>query len=799
MMMEKNEDEERVASWSSSSTCLFIADSHSADRNVAGRSRVSPPAQQPPHPPPEQQDKKMRREIANSNERRRMMCINNGFVSLQMILPKHYMKRGEKMSKAAVLQSTVDYISKLVMDNQKLQKKNQLLSDKFGPGIQDDDDCTEEGMPVSEHDSDQTVSSAKDLVSMVQHWREKYTRERCLRAQAIEEFRRLVSDPQYCCTQGCSKRQQYIAALHRRSKSPTPDNDDDFMGPVSQSEEQQQQHQMPVIVKRDISNQFPEATPCNERREAPIIVFRDPVPPPVLCESASAVPLKRKSSCSSALNYLSAPQPEPMMQEEAKMNKFSGFDILYQAIISSEGHVDGNRSDSGCSEETFDSNEPPKKRQKQQKNKQQPVVVVSTLSPPANMERDDGGMRIKSSSPLLPSGISIVFVICQHIVTGAIVAGLFFPLVSRSVLLLPSSLCRGSRNLGAMISNGSNKAYRIATHNGVFHADEALACFMLKQLPEYHNATIVRTRDPEIYNKCDVVVDVGGVFDASMFRFDHHQRGFQDTLNSLQPDKPWTIKLSSAGLIYCHFGRRVIAQILGVDVLEERRIIDLIYDKVYDSFIQEMDAIDNGIAQNDKPTLYQINTGLSNRVKRLNPAWNDKDKSTDARFEEAIKLTGSELVSKIDFYKNAWLPARTLVEQAIHNRHQVDPSGEIVRFTVGGCPWQDHVFQIERERQLEPNIKFAIYEDDNGQWRVQAVPVSQGSFASRLPLPEAWRGLNTDVLSGISGIPGCVFCHHSGFIGGNSSYEGALQMARFTLQMAAASITPADHQEVKNL
>lgn len=33
---------------------------------------------------------------------------------------------------------------------------------------------------------------------------------------------------------------------------------------------------------------------------------------------------------------------------------------------------------------------------------------------------------------------------------------------------------------------------KIGTHSGVFHADEALACFMLKLLPEYHNAQILR-------------------------------------------------------------------------------------------------------------------------------------------------------------------------------------------------------------------------------------------------------------------------------------------------------------------
>lgn len=36
---------------------------------------------------------------------------------------------------------------------------------------------------------------------------------------------------------------------------------------------------------------------------------------------------------------------------------------------------------------------------------------------------------------------------------------------------------------------------KIGTHNGVFHCDEALACFMLTRLPEYRDAEIVRSRD----------------------------------------------------------------------------------------------------------------------------------------------------------------------------------------------------------------------------------------------------------------------------------------------------------------
>lgn len=33
---------------------------------------------------------------------------------------------------------------------------------------------------------------------------------------------------------------------------------------------------------------------------------------------------------------------------------------------------------------------------------------------------------------------------------------------------------------------------KIGTHDGCFHCDEALACFMLKSLPRYKDAVIVR-------------------------------------------------------------------------------------------------------------------------------------------------------------------------------------------------------------------------------------------------------------------------------------------------------------------
>lgn len=60
-------------------------------------------------------------------------------------------------------------------------------------------------------------------------------------------------------------------------------------------------------------------------------------------------------------------------------------------------------------------------------------------------------------------------------------------------------------------------------------------------------------------------------------------------------------------------------------------------------------------------------------------------------------------------------------------------------------------------------------------------------FPHRLPLPEAWRGLRDEALSELAGIPGCVFVHASGFIGGNCTREGALEMARRALELGGGT------------
>ncbi|TMS19478.1 UPF0160 protein MYG1, mitochondrial [Larimichthys crocea] len=326
---------------------------------------------------------------------------------------------------------------------------------------------------------------------------------------------------------------------------------------------------------------------------------------------------------------------------------------------------------------------------------------------------------------------------------------------------------------------------KIGTHNGTFHCDEVLACFFLRQLPEYKDAEIIRTREPAQLAECDVVVDVGGEFDPKKHRYDHHQRTFAETFHSLCPEKPWVTKLSSAGLVYLHFGRQLLAQL--TQLKEDDRQLEVLFDKLYENFVEEVDAIDNGISQYDGEARYAVSTTLSARVSHLNPRWNSKSQDTEDGFRKAMKMVGEEFLDRLEFYQSAWLPARTVVENAVKERHQVDPSGEVLLFSQGGCPWKEHLFALEKELQVEMPIKFVLYPDQNGQWRVQCVPAGLNTFQNRLSLLEEWRGVRDEALSKLSGIKDCIFVHAGGFIGGNKTQEGALEMARRTLQAAAKS------------
>lgn len=323
----------------------------------------------------------------------------------------------------------------------------------------------------------------------------------------------------------------------------------------------------------------------------------------------------------------------------------------------------------------------------------------------------------------------------------------------------------------------------IATHNGKFHADEVFAISLLQMLDEYRGADIMRTRDLEALKGADVVVDVGGVYDPATHRYDHHQPEFTDSFSAA-----FKTLLSSAGLVYKHFGRQIL-QSRAPSLTGEQ--IEALYVHVYESFVEAFDAHDNGVSAYPAniPRAFAAPFDLFWHVDLLNPAWNaPKEQQTAEATLEAFKTAITLVSSAFSLYLarclDAWLPARSIVHDALANVSTATHP-QILVLSIS-CPWKDHLFAAPNTQ----DILYVVYPEwANGGWRVQAVPESPGSFQSRLPLFAAWRGLRDEELDAalVGKVePGAVFVHRSGFIGGHKTQQGVMQLAALSIALQRA-------------
>lgn len=383
----------------------------------------------------------------------------------------------------------------------------------------------------------------------------------------------------------------------------------------------------------------------------------------------------------------------------------------------------------------------------------------------------------------------------------------------------------------------------IATHSGKFHTDEALAIALLQELPEFANATIYRSRDETFLKTMDLLVDVGSIYDPETLRFDHHQRTFQDTFS---PDHK--IRLSSAGLVYKHFGEDVLRELIMTPTpetsafyrevppqlrektqkifLSDDSTFKIIYKRVYNRFIQGVDGEDNGVQQYpaDTKPAYTSTTSLGNRVDRLNPSWIVEQFQTPED-KAAIKLAQDTHVEQLDQFKKAvemcrtefyaivhdtifnWLHGKTFVQQAVAKRLDAHNSGKIIALE-SFCPWKSHFFDMlkaeqeklsntettmsdEEKKNLLKDILFVSY-PAGPSFRYLAVPATESSFEIKPRIPKAWLGLRGPQLEEVSGIAGLDFIHMTGFTGGAKTPE-ALQ--KFFDACIEESAKPAPEEE----
>lgn len=311
---------------------------------------------------------------------------------------------------------------------------------------------------------------------------------------------------------------------------------------------------------------------------------------------------------------------------------------------------------------------------------------------------------------------------------------------------------------------------KICVHDGVFHADESFSVFLLKCLDEYATADVVRTRNAEIIDSCDIVCDVGGVYDHEKKRYDHHQTSFTERY----PGSP--IPMASAGLIYLHYGEQAIKNILIKNGRDPENHIDFIKAYMYENFVKEIDAIDNGVAMvpGVEPA-YKIDTGISSRVARLVPK-NSTMEKMDEKFSDAVKLVGDDFEFMLLYCYDREVPGIEVTQKAYDSRFDVDPSGRIIVLEED-VRAKNHLKILEQGKE---EVFFIVYpRPDN--WAVKVVETT--GFHQRCPLPKNCAGLRDEELTQACGIPGGVFCHKSCFLGVFHTKEACIKFALMGIAM----------------
>ncbi|XP_071579442.1 MYG1 exonuclease-like [Temnothorax nylanderi] len=313
---------------------------------------------------------------------------------------------------------------------------------------------------------------------------------------------------------------------------------------------------------------------------------------------------------------------------------------------------------------------------------------------------------------------------------------------------------------------------RIGTHNGHFHCSEVLACALLKLLPQYKDASIVRSEDKSVLDTCDIVVGVGGEYDPSRHRYDHNMKEFQEWINTIirKPEHHGRVKLTSAVLIYYQFGHEILRNVLS-DVTEDR-IINEMFTFIYAKLISEIDTM------NEHKCKLESYTDLSARVCRLNPLWDSQDEEKDKQFEKAMALVREEFLEIVKDAKNIRLPSMDIVRHAVENRFEVDPSGEIIMLSKV-VSYEEYLFKLEKEMNVSPSIKYVIWKVRN----IYCIGCVQECWVYRMLFPKAWGGMSHDTLVEACGIEGALHVHPDLYVGGHETEGGAVTMARKALEI----------------
>lgn len=281
----------------------------------------------------------------------------------------------------------------------------------------------------------------------------------------------------------------------------------------------------------------------------------------------------------------------------------------------------------------------------------------------------------------------------------------------------------------------------LGIHDGSFHADEVTASALLLLFDRVDRNKIYRTRDLKVIENCDYVCDVGGVYDPTKRRFDHHQSTYKGAL-------------SSAGMVLLY--------------LKDHDLIELhLFEYFNKSLVMGVDAHDNGVARLEPGV-----TSFSQVISNFLPIEYDVSPAEmDAAFMKAVDFAYGHL-DRLRRRHQYTTNCKAVVKKAMI-------AGQNALVFEESLPWLENFFDLGGE--FHP-AQFVIMPAGE-HWKLRAIPPSLADrMKVRKPLPEKWAGLLEADLKKASGIQGAVFCHKGRFISIWETKEDAIKALHIAME-----------------
>ena len=330
----------------------------------------------------------------------------------------------------------------------------------------------------------------------------------------------------------------------------------------------------------------------------------------------------------------------------------------------------------------------------------------------------------------------------------------------------------------------------VAVHDGPHHADDVfcVACMIILN----PNIRIIRTRNKILLDSADFRIDVGGKYNPVTGDYDHHQEDFSEYHSSPNEYKfSKGPKLAGFGLIWRHFGKHVIEEILDKFSVMARRSsckttdeeLEFIFNSIDNGLVASIDALDNG-----EQKTYYLDTGfykmptIIKMIQNYNPCtWIEKY-DTEYYFDNAVDLAKSYLEREV-----IKLYGQVKAKQPLLEKVKECKDGYLILEEY--LPWSPIFTQYPQETK---DIKMVIFPSSDG-WMFQSpyfkFSTDKDKFSinmpngerrrQRYPAPQKIWGKVNQQLTDITGIKDAVFVHSSGFIGACKTKESAIEMAHY--------------------